>query len=209
MPCCDVNGLSKLFRGPLVRLEKYHFDMRGPGKRQRLMLELCAPHSQGASILDIGCGIGALSLTALGRGAQQASLVDVSAAYLELAEDLARQRGLLEQTSFYQGDATTLELEPADIVLLDRVVCCYPDAEALLRFATHRSRRLLVFSYPQPSWLTRTFGKLLNTFMGLLGTGYQLYLHPPERLDHGARSSGYRLRHETKVGIWRIRAYAS
>ena len=206
MDCCNVNGLDSLFRGPLVDGERVRFEKRGLNKRQRLLLADLSPAAE-RDVLDIGCGIGALGLTLLGRGARHATFVDVSAAYLRTARHLADERGLLEQSSFFLGDAATLDLPDADTVTLDRVVCCYPDAARLLHTAGERSRRYLVFSYPRVNVFVRAGRALLNGAMRLVGQDYRFFLHDPASLYDAAQQHGHRLQSERSAGVWRIAVF--
>lgn len=206
MDCCNVNGLDSLFRGPLVDGERVRFEKRGLNKRQRRLLADIDPASD-RDVLDIGCGIGALGLTLLGRGARHATFVDVSAAYLRTARHLADERGLLERSSFFLGDAATLDLPGADIVTLDRVVCCYPDAARLLGAASERSRRYLVFSYPRVNVFVQFGRAILNGVMRLVGQEYRFFLHDPATLYDAAQRHGHRLQSERTAGVWRIAVF--
>jgi magnesium-protoporphyrin O-methyltransferase len=73
-------------------------------------------------------------------------------------------------------------LPDADVVTLDRVVCCYPDAEALLRQAAGRARQLLAFTYPQDRWYVRTLTVLENLWLRLTGKEFRAFVHAPERM---------------------------
>ena len=125
MDCCDVNGLNRTFRARTARADRRHYLRRGLDDRQRALLDFPLDN---VSHLDIGCGIGALGLTGLNGGMTSSYFVDVSEAYLDTARQLATETGVEERASFLQGDAAHLELPEVDLVTLDRVVCCYPDA---------------------------------------------------------------------------------
>ena len=159
----------------------------------------------GASVLDIGGGIGALALSLLARGSAEAQLVEVSPAYLSAARALAVKRGVADRLRLFEGDFVTLGgVAPADIVTLDRVVCCYPDPEALLGRAAHASRRWLMFSYPAPSWPVRVFRAAINGVMKLVGWSYRFYLHDEARLLRAAKRAGHRLVERQNLGVWRL-----
>jgi SAM-dependent methyltransferase len=199
----DVNGLGRLFRGPVVARERRRFERRGLEARQRALLREGAPER----VLDIGCGVGALGLTCLARGSRHADFVEVSPAYLAAARELAQQRGVMDRATFSPGDALTLELAPADLVLLDRVVCCHPEGPALLARAAALSRGALAFSYPAPSLPARLGGWLLNGVMRLLRHPYRFFLHDERALLGAASSSGHRLASSSRHGIWQVRVY--
>lgn len=205
MACCDVNGLDRLFRGAPVRREARAFARRGPNRRQRAFFEGLEP--AGRRVLDLGCGVGALGLTALGRGAVEATFVDVSRDYLRTARELAERLELRPRSSFLLGDALALELPEAELVVLDRVVCCHPEGPALLARAARLSGEALVFSYPSPSWYLRLGRALGNAFLRLWGHPYRFYLHEERELAAAAASAGHRLVAARRFGVWQLRRY--
>ncbi len=204
MSCCNPNGLNEMFGGSYVAAERRAFERRGLRERQKRILGAVGD-ANGKTALDIGGGFGALSLTLLERGAAQASLVEVSRDYLEAARSLAGARGVTEKMNLLQGDFVTVETPPADIVLLDRVVCCYPDAAALLSKAARHSEGLLVLTYPKPRPLLKPFRSLLNTGMKLLGRAYRFYLHDEASILEAAMSSGHeRVLHRSLGLVWQL-----
>ena len=207
MSCCpaDVNGLNRVFRGALVRRERKMFERRGPSERQAGFL--AEVDLAGRTVLDLGCGVGALGLTALARGAASATFVEASQAYLSAARALAEERALGERSSFLSGDAMGLALPEADLVMLDRVVCCYPEGPALLRRAAELSREALLLSYPRPSPLLRLAARLAAAVLGLVRHPYRFYLHGEAALAQAAESSGHRLVAEARYGRWQLRVY--
>jgi magnesium-protoporphyrin O-methyltransferase len=69
-------------------------------------------------------------------------------------------------------------VEPADIVVLHRVVCCYPDHERLLGAAAGHTRRFLVFSYPPRNRLSRLLVAGQNLLFRLLRKEFRTFAHP-------------------------------
>ena len=106
---------------------------------------------------DIGGGIGVLSLELLAAGATAATHVEAASAYRDVAETEAGRRGVGTRLHLVLGDAVEVDmrLPDADLVALDRVVCCYSDWAALLHFASKHCKRLLALSYPQDRWYVR------------------------------------------------------
>ena len=96
------------------------------------------------AILDIGCGVGSLHLTLLEEGAAKATGVDISEGMLEQAKKFSAQRSLGAKTSYILGDFVQKagEIEPADITLLDKVVSCYDDVQALVKKSAENTRRI-------------------------------------------------------------------
>lgn len=205
MECCDANGLDRLFRGAPVRREAREFARRGPNRRQRAFFEGLEP--TGRRVLDLGCGVGALGLTALGRGAADATFVDVSRDYLRTARELADRFELTPRSSFLLGDALALELPEAELVMLDRVVCCHPAGPALLTKAARLSGEALLFSYPRASWYLRLGRALGNALMRLWRHPYRFYLHDERALSAAAESAGHRLVAARRFGVWQLCHY--
>ena len=99
------------------------------------------------------------------------------------------------------------DLSPTDIILLDRVVCCYPNAPALLQKAAAHSETFLIFSYPRPVWWMRVSKRLLNLGMRLWRKQYRFYVHNREALLSAAASAGHVLKEEKGVGVWKLAVF--
>jgi len=172
---------------------------------QYMLPELRRWPLQGADLLDIGGGIGVISMELARNGAASATLVEVSPAYLEVARHEVGSRYGSRPTQFLLGDFTGIAatLKDADVVTLDRVVCCYPDAEALLRSAGARARRLLAFTYPRDRWYMRTSMALQNFWRRFRGRAFRTFVHPPQRMGSVLEAAGLvrAARHETRVWV--------
>ena len=87
---------------------------------------------EGRTFLDLGCGTGDLALAALARGVTRATGIDLGPGAIEEARALALERHVEDRSTFSVGDAANAHLDAHDVVVLNRVLCCYPDANALL-----------------------------------------------------------------------------
>ena len=136
---------------------------------------------EGATVLEIGGGVGEIQLELLKRGAAHATNLELSPAYEEEANRLLRELALEDRAERRLHDIAVEPdgVEAADIVVLHRVVCCYPDYERLLGAAEIRTRRLLVFSYPPRNALSRLFVATENLVFKLLRKEYRSFVHPP------------------------------
>ncbi len=152
---------------------------------RRLIEALLAEGVEGASLLDIGGGIGAVQLELLAAGAGSSLDVDASGPYLATAEAEATDRGLADRTRYLHGDfvAVAEEVDDADIVTLDRVICCYPYVEALVRGSVARARRLYGLVYPRDAWWVRLFMHLGNLWCGITRNEFRVYVHRQATLD--------------------------
>jgi hypothetical protein len=149
----------------------------------------------GARILEIGGGIGALQAELLASGAERGEVVELVAAYEPYAHELARDKGLEDRVTFQVADVLDEpgSVEPADVVVLNRVVCCSPDGVALAGVAARLARRTLVLSFPRDRIFVRIGLRLVNISMRLFGRSFRVFAHPRSALLAAAEGEGLRL----------------
>jgi hypothetical protein len=136
---------------------------------------------EGATVLEIGGGIGEIQIELLKRGAARSVNLELSTAYDEEATRLLREASLEDRAERRLHDIAIEPdgVESADIVVLHRVVCCYPDYERLLGAAAQRAERFLVFSYPPRNAVSRVLIGVGNLAFGLRRREYRSFAHPP------------------------------
>jgi len=158
------------------------------------------------TVLDIGAGVGAVHQLLLERGAVSATDVDASRPYLAAAREEARRRGLAERVAFMYGDFAALApgIEPADLVALDRVVCCYGDVDGLVGRAAERTRRRLGIVLPPDGRASRFVIGLLNAWQRLTRSAFRMHAHPHARVTAAALEAGLEPAGESRLGIWRL-----
>jgi magnesium-protoporphyrin O-methyltransferase len=175
-----------------------------------MLLDLLAPYrSAGSTVLDIGGGIGIIDHELLRNGAGHAVLVDGSTASLDVAREEARRLGLLDRIELVEGDFVrrAAAIDPADIVTLDRVVCCYPDAEGLVSLSAARVRTVYGLVLPRDRRLVRIAIRLENLWFRMRRKAYRAYVHPTARVDAIAAASGLEPRAERRTALWRVVVY--
>jgi magnesium-protoporphyrin O-methyltransferase len=157
---------------------------RGLDKPSRRMVEFLEPDLDGATVLEIGGGVGEIQLELLKRGAASTLNLELTNAYDRDARDLAREAGLEDRVERRIHDiaAEPNAIEPVDIVVLHRVVCCYPDYEKLLGAAATHARRALVFSHPPRNVVSRALLGTQNLFFKALGREFRTFAHPPKAM---------------------------
>jgi magnesium-protoporphyrin O-methyltransferase len=163
----------------------------------------------GTSVLDVGAGIAALSFELLEAGVQRAIAVEAATAYLSAAGEEAARRNLSDRLQLLHGDLVTVagDLAPADIVAMDRVVCCYPAHEPLLEAALQRSRRLFAFSYPRDRWHVRGVFAVQNLVRALSRNPFRTFVHPARAMQKLLERHGLtRLRHHD-TPVWSADLY--
>ena len=153
--CCDPRGCNDMFGPRFARHLASRYRKRGLDKTAaRIVAYLVDRGVDGASVLEIGGGVGDIQLELLGQGASRTTNLELVDAYDTDATDLAESAGLRDRMTRRQVDiaATPDVVEAHDIVVLHRVVCCYPDYERLLTASADHAKRLLVFSHPPCNW---------------------------------------------------------
>ena len=161
---------------------------------------------QDASVLEIGGGIGGLQIELLRRGAAHATNVEVSAASLAAAQTLAGQLGLADRVSYHRGDFTrdVNSIPVADIVIMHRVICCYPDMPGLVSAAARHAHRRLALSYPRDAWHVRLSIEAQALLMRMKGSSFRTYVHSPAATFHVAAEAGLKPAHQVYSGPWQI-----
>ena len=168
---------------------------RGLEAVQRRLLEgLTAAGVAGASVLEIGCGTGELQRRVLAAGAISAFGIDVAAGMIERARNAAAQAGLEQRTTYLVGDAVerAAELPPAAVVVLDKVLCCYPEIDTLLEVSLQRTQRLYAVVVPRSHWLVAAVWRLAIAVFKLLRSSFHPFYHDWHRTAAAISAAGFR-----------------
>ena len=180
--CCDPRGCDRFFGGRFARRMADRYRKRGLDKTALRMVEFLETRGlAGASVLEVGGGVGEIQIELLKRGAAHAVNLELSPAYDEEAATLLREAGLADRSvrRIHDIAADPDAIEPADVVVLHRVVCCYPDYERLLGAVAEHCRDALVFSYPPGNAVARFGVATQNLVFRLLRREFRTFAHPP------------------------------
>ncbi|HEX7309919.1 MAG TPA: methyltransferase domain-containing protein [Gaiellaceae bacterium] len=180
---------------------------RGLDKTARRMVEFLEGRGlEGSTVLEVGGGVGEIQIELLERGAARAVNLELSPAYDEEARRLLEEHGLADRAERRVHDIAVEPegVEPADVVVLHRVVCCYPDYELLLAAAAEHARRAVVFSYPPGNVLWRTWVAGANLFMRLLRREYRAFVHPPRAMLAVLERRGLRATFARSSLVWQV-----
>jgi 2-polyprenyl-3-methyl-5-hydroxy-6-metoxy-1,4-benzoquinol methylase len=206
MSCCSIPFAdTSRFFSRLARLYRWRFRVFGLETTQRQLIDgIRRAGLEGQSLLEIGCGAGHLQRALLQAGARRGVGVDLAARLLEEARQQAQQAGLATRTDYLLGDFVALadRIPSADIVVLDKVVCCYPDAERLLTAAMDRTQRVLALTYPRDRAATRTGVALMGALLQLSGCGFRPYLHDPAAIEERLRHRGFHRHSRARTFAW-------
>lgn len=206
--CCEIT--DNTFGEDSARSDLRRYRRRGPAAQTKLILQsLRSLGLQKAELLDIGGGIGVIYHELLEDAVERATHVDASSAYLEAAKAEAARRGHGSRIRFIHADFTDVasDLPKADIVTLDRVVCCYPDFRSLLKAAADHSRAALAFTYPRETWYTRIGFRIINFFQRLQKDPFRVFLHPVAEMDSLLKREGFERVSLRRLFVWEMALY--
>jgi magnesium-protoporphyrin O-methyltransferase len=145
--------------------ELRRYRAKGSIPSTRMLIDaLTAEGVEGASLIDIGGGIGAVQHELLAAGAARVTSVDASDAYIRAAREESERRGFSGRVTYLHGDFLELAqtIPPADIVTLDRVINVYPDWKRLIQLSAARTRLLYGLVYPRNVLPVRLVVSVMN-----------------------------------------------
>jgi Methyltransferase domain len=191
--CCRSGPCEQIFGPRLARRSLERYRSKGLDPTERALVDAALESGiEGAAVLEIGGGIGALQSELLEAGAGRGEVVEIVRAYEPYARELAQERGLEERTRFRVVDVLEepAAVEPADVVLLNRVVCCSEDGVELTETAARLARRSLLLSYPRDTWWIRAGARALNAGQWLFRRSFRVFIHRPADLVAAGTRAG-------------------
>ncbi|MGB1249955.1 MAG: class I SAM-dependent methyltransferase [Candidatus Promineifilaceae bacterium] len=213
-PCCEsknINDLDNTFGTDRARRDAKKYLRRGLDTRaEKLIAFVSDKLAKDATVLEVGCGAGGVHQELLRRQVAVAAVgVDASSSYLAAAQENAGTLGLVDQVVYLHGDfAQSAEFNThADLVLLDRVICCYPDLQALLGKAAAHTQQYLAISFPIDRWWVRLVHHIGDLALKLTGSGYHPYVHAYEDIVAVAAAAGLQPVHSARRHIWQIAVF--
>lgn len=180
---------------------------RGLDKPSRRMVEFLESRGlEGATVLEVGGGVGEIQLELLKRGAARTVNLELSEGYEAEALQLAREAGVEGRVERRLHDIAVepAAVEPVDVVVLHRVVCCYPDYERLLGAAGEHAGRLLVFSHPPRNAISRAVVAAQNLGLRLARRDFRTFAHPPAAMLEVLARRGLRPAYRHRGVPWQV-----
>jgi hypothetical protein len=205
--CCPSRDYHRFFNQRFARRLANRYCEHGLDKTAQTMVQFLRELGiEGASVLEIGGGVGEVEIELLQAGAARAQNLELSPAYEHQAHTLAGQAGVQGRLDWRLHDLAQDPgaVAPADLVVLHRVVCCYPDYERLLGAAADHARRALVFSYPPRNLFSRAFYGVFNLVMRLTQSGFRGFAHPPGAMLAVLEDHGLRRTFQRRSRIWQV-----
>lgn len=205
--CCSPKGYRSVFSEKRAHAEARRYRRRGLDPTARRITELLKQQGiAGRTLLEVGGGIGAIQIELLKAGITRAVNIELTPTYEEAARILLREAGLEDRVERRVMDfaEATGEVEAADIVIMNRVICCYPDMPKLAGAAADHTRDLLVLSFPKQRWWTRAAINLVDLALRVGRQQFQIFLHPPNKIIATAERHGLKaVSNQTSV-FWEV-----
>jgi 2-polyprenyl-3-methyl-5-hydroxy-6-metoxy-1,4-benzoquinol methylase len=208
--CCNPRGCEGFFTPRMARRAAKRYREKGIDKTARRMLAFLEQQRiEGATVLEVGGGVGEFQIELLKRGVARTVNLELSPAYDEEAALLLREAGFEGRAERRLHDlaADPDVVEQADVVVLHRVVCCYPDYARLLGAAAERARRLLVFSYPPRNPVSRFLIATVNLLFRLRRMEFRSFAHPPARMLEVVEGRGLRHAYAHNPLMWQVAGF--
>jgi magnesium-protoporphyrin O-methyltransferase len=215
MSCAQCEGIRSTFDQREAQKTLRRFRRRGPIKTTRLLVNavrdaLEEADARDAVLLDVGAGIGAIHHELLDGRVSHAVHVDASTAQIAAAREETARRGHDDRVQFVLGDFTALadELPRADVVTLDRVICCFDDMPTLVTRSGEKAARFYGAVYPRQSAYMRLGIRFLNAFQRLKGTSFRVFLHDPAAIHAVLAAVGLERRSLRRTLGWEVVVFA-
>jgi magnesium-protoporphyrin O-methyltransferase len=205
-PCCYAGEYQKLFgRRRAARGAKAYRRKGLAASARRLVDGLVAGDVTGLSVLEVGGGVGAIQAELLAAGAERATNVDLSPEWEAEAAGLIAEQGLDGRVERRVGDFVTIahDIPAADVVVLHRVVCCYPDWRGLLGRATSKAMTAVALTFPRDRWPTRLTLGLENLLRRIRGQEFRAFVHPARAMLELVQDAGFEITSDTSDMVWR------
>jgi SAM-dependent methyltransferase len=206
-----TSGIACCFDQESQRVLRDYRDKGLSDTSRKILDSLPKREIAGSTVLEVGCGVGALIIELVRKGASSAIGVDLSPKMVRLGQSLAAEAGLSESVSFALGDGAMAELKESDIVILDAVLCCYPDLASLVGNSSSAVRRLYAISVPDD---TRPVARVLGLLLPLQRlirrrSGFMFFIHSTGRVREMLEARGFKMLSKSPVGwMWTVMVFA-
>jgi magnesium-protoporphyrin O-methyltransferase len=205
--CCDPEDYQSVFSGRFARRQSRRYRRRGLTPAAQGIVDFATAEGiAGATVLEIGGGVGHVHVELLRRGASQVTNLEISQHYEAEAARLLEQTGMVDRVTrrFIDIAQQPDEVEPADVVVLHRVVCCYPDYDRLLSVAAGHARKALAYSHPAANMINRVQFGAENTWRRLTRNDFRAFVHPPEGMIRAAQADGLTVAYRRHARDWDV-----
>ena len=205
--CCSPKGYRQIFSEKNARGEAKRYRRKGLDGTSRRIADLLKERGvEGKSLLEVGGGIGAIQIELLKAGIARAINVELTPTYEEAADQLVREAGVADRVERKVTDFAEAvpDVDVADFVVMNRVLCCYPDMPKLAGAAAERARRALVLSFPNDRWWTRLGLTVVNLGFRVFRVQFQVFMHSPKLILATVERHGFTTRFNQRGMVWQV-----
>lgn len=191
--CCDPAPYGRFFDEKEAKRRLKDYRRNGLDRMAtRLLSYLGERGLHGTTVLEVGGGIGDFQVELLKSGAERTVNVELSGGYEETARELSDTEGLTGRVERRLGDFVEQAelMEPADVVVLNRVICCYPGMERMMSASVAKTRWLLAIAVPRDRLLSRMMVKMSNAILRIRGHEFEAFVHPVAGMEAIASRAG-------------------
>ena len=203
---CDRIGVHFDEEYAAERLAEYRSSGPDP-TTEALLAALLDEGVEGATLLDVGGGVGAVQHELLKAGVVSAVEVEASEAYQQACREEAERQGHADLIEHVGGDLAAVadRVADADIVTLDRSVCCWAEMPPLLEVAASRTGRLLGMVYPRDALWVRVGWRLYRHVRNRLNRNpMRVFIHRTNDVEAILARHGLSRRSRRTMGVWQI-----
>ena len=210
MGCCQCQGIENMFDKKAAKRQLKRYLKKGPSKTTSMLLDAIHKKGvQGLNFLDIGGGIGAIQYDLIKAGASNGTSIEASSAYIDVMKEETLQNGLAERVNYKQGDFTTTatDVDSADIVTLDKVICCYDDMSELVGLSSKLARKIYAVIYPRDVWWTKLALLFMNFFSIIKGSSFRVFIHPTKEVEEIIFGNGLKRNYYATTIFWQVATF--
>jgi 2-polyprenyl-3-methyl-5-hydroxy-6-metoxy-1,4-benzoquinol methylase len=207
--CCTPKGYGQIFSAKNAAGEAKRYRRKGLDGTSKRIFVVRERGVEGKTLLEVGGGIGAIEIELLKAGMARAINVELTPTYEAAARELLAEAGLSDHVERRVMDFAQSgpEVETADVVVMNRVICCYPDMPKLAGAAANRTKGLLVMSFPNRRWWTPLGLTVANFGFRVIRLQFRVFLHPPELIQAAVQQHGFRTRFNERGLLWQMNAF--
>ena len=211
MNCCQCQGIERVFDTSTAIKDLKRYQKKGATKTtQKLLDTIKGLGKTGLTLVDVGGGVGIIQHELLQAGvAQTAVHIDAAKPYLQISQEEAERRGHGDRVTYQYGNFVELaaDLEPSDLVTLDRVICCYHDMPGMVSAAAGQAQQYIAFVFPRDTWWIKVGANLPNIMLGLFSNPFRIFIHSTAAVDQLLQQHGFERQAHTRFLFWQSMLY--
>ena len=205
--CCTPKGYSQIFSEKNAAGEAKRYRRKGLDRTSKRIVDFIKDRGvEGKTLLEVGGGVGAVEIELLKAGVSRTVNVELTPTYETAASELLAESGLGDRVERLVMDFAEagVEVQSADVVVMNRVICCYPNMPKLAGAAADRAKGMLVMSFPNRRWWTRLGLTLANFGFRVIRLQFRVFLHPPALILAAVEQRGFQTRFNQPGLVWPV-----